>query len=238
MFRNRGELPNINNNSNNNTGYSAPHYSHYWNGRYFIIYYDKTFIAIELALILIIILTAIAVYLYAYQTPFNDPIISTKNSFLTTQLILIGISLLSTVLFSFISKNKDDLVKILNVIAILSIFSIVIMFGVKMYLDNKYDENTFKEFYEKYEKSNSNSNTMVIGFTGLKLSTYEQEYIDASINSYNKFSLKATIYMIIHVVIVITLFYLSHRLYSIERKKEKVSFNDNVLFDDEENIKF
>ena len=43
MFRNRGEVPNINVGKGidlgENEGYSAPHYSHYWNGRFIIIKY-------------------------------------------------------------------------------------------------------------------------------------------------------------------------------------------------------
>ena len=64
MFRNRGEVPNIDiGQDNGNGGYGVPHYSHYWRHRYIIIHYDKTFIAMELISAFLIILIAVAVYL-------------------------------------------------------------------------------------------------------------------------------------------------------------------------------
>ena len=83
MFRNRGKLPNINNggNNGNNGGYNAPHYSHYWNGRFIVIRYDKTFIAIELIATFLILLVIFAVYLFAYPVTFEDQIAELKQTF-------------------------------------------------------------------------------------------------------------------------------------------------------------
>ena len=41
MFRNRGEVPNIDiGQDNGNGGYGVPHFSHYWRHRYIFIHYD------------------------------------------------------------------------------------------------------------------------------------------------------------------------------------------------------
>lgn len=79
MFRNRSGVPNINTRTRNNDGNGGYNVLHYWNRRFVIIQYDKTFVAIELISALIILLTIIAVYLFAYKVPFEDPI-ATKNS--------------------------------------------------------------------------------------------------------------------------------------------------------------
>lgn len=236
MFRNRGSTPNINNN-----GYNAPHYSNYWNGRFIIIQYDKTFVAIELILTFIILVTAFSVYIFAYEVSFKDPIATMKNNFLTAQLIAIGISLGATGLVTFFTKSKENLIRNLRIIAIISMLIIIIFSILKVKMDNKYNEDTFGKFYEEYEQSNDNyinSNKVTVGLSGIKISSLKEAYIDESINAYTNFSIKTILYMIIHILVVMIIFYLSHRLSSIERKKEKLARDDAILYDEEENIKF
>lgn len=240
MFRNRGELPNINvGNNNSNNGYSVPHY---WNGRFVVIQYDKTFVAIELISTLIILLIVFAVYLFAYQISFEDPIAKMKRTFLTAQLISIGISLVATMLVTFLTKSsKEKLIKNLRVVAITSILMIIVFLGIKLYVDNKYNEDTFGEFYEQYEQPNDSSkdsNKISLSLSGIKLSSLKEAYIEESVNAYTNFSVKAMLYMIIHILVVIVIFYLSYRLSAIERKKERLAKDDAILYDDEENIKF
>lgn len=245
MFRNRGEVPNINTNTdsdNKSGGYSAPHYSHYWNGNFVVIQYDKNFVAIELISALIILLTILAVYLFAYKVSFEDPIATTKSNFLTAQLISIGISLVATGLVTFFTKSsKEKLIRNLRIVAIVSMAIIAVFLVIKLNLDSKYNETTFGEFYEQYEQSNNkdkNLNKISFGMSGIKISSLKEAYIDESVNAYTNFSVKTMLYMIIHILVVIILFYLSYRLSVIERKKEKLAKDDAILYDEEENIKF
>lgn len=243
MYRNRGELPNINTNTGNNGngGYNVPHYSHYWNGRYVIVQYDKNFIAMELSIIFIIILTAFAVYLFAYKVSFEDPIATTKNVFLTAQLISIGMSLMATGFMTFFMKNKEMLIRNLKIVAIVSALILVVFLGIKVYIDNIYNEEKFGEFYEKYEQHNDivkNENKISIGLSGMKISNLKESYIDKSVSAYTNFSIKVMLYVIIHILVIILILYLSYRLTSIEIKKEKLSKDDKILFDEETNIRF
>lgn len=244
MFRNRGEVPSINNNvgdNNGNAGYSAPHYSHYWNGRFIIIQYDKTFVAIEIISVLIILLVASAVYVFTYQTSFEDPIARMKENFLNAQLISILVSLIATGLVTFFTKrSKEKLIKNLRLIAMVSILMIFVFCGIKLYINSKYNESSFGEFYEQYEQPNNdkNSNKINLGLSGLKISTLKDAYIEESINAYTNFTIKSILYMIIHILVVNLAFYLSYRLSIIERKKERLAKDDAILSDDEENIKF
>ena len=224
MFRNRGELPNINTNAGGNIrkgGYSAPHYTHYWRQRYIIVRYDKTFLAIELIATLIILLTIAAVYLFAYQVSFKDPIATIKSNFLTAQIISIGISLIATGLVTFFTKSsKENLIKYLRIIATISTLIIIIFLGIKLYMDNKYNEDTFGNFYEQYEqaKDNKNSTKINIELSGIKVLDPKGAYIDKSVNAYTNFSVKTILYMIIHILrkmeilrpIIIAVFLLSY----------------------------
>lgn len=242
MFRNRGEMPNINpgNNPSNGGGYRAPHYRNYWNGNFIIIQYDKTFVAIELISILLIVIIAVAVYLFAYNVPYKDPIATIKSNFLTAQLISIGITILATVLVTFFTKSsKENLIRNLRIVAIVSLAVFAIFFAIKLNYNSKYTENTFGEFYEQYERANSkNSNKISIGLSGVKILNEKDYYIDESIKAYTNFSVKTILYMVIHVIVILLIFYLSFRLSSMERKKENLTKDDAVLFDDEENVKY
>ena len=235
MFKNRGEMPNINpnigGNDNGGMGYRVPHYSHYWNGRFIVVHYDKTFVAIELIVTIIILLIVGAVYLFAYQVTFDDPIATIKNNFLTAQLVSIVVSLAVTGLVTFFTKSsKENLIKNLRIVAILSILIFIVLFGIKLNIDYQYNEQS--------KSNNKNSNTITFGLSGVKISTLKEAYISESVNAYTNFSVKAILYMAIHILLIIVIFYLSYRLSAIERKREKLAKDDAILYDEEENVKY
>ncbi len=240
MFRNRGEVPNIDiGKGNENGGYSAPHYSHYWNGRFIIIQYDKTFIAMELISAFLIILIAVAVYLFAYQITFYDPIAEIKETFLTFQLISIIATVILAGLITILSKQKETLIKGLRLVGIISLLIVCIHLGLKINLDSQYNEETFGEFYETYEEQgNTSSKRVTIGLSGIKYLDNKEAYIEESVNAYTNFKIKTILYIVIYFIAICMIFYLAHRLANREEKKEDLYKDDAVLFDEEENIKF
>ena len=156
-------------------------------------------------------------------------------------MVLIGVTILATVLVTIFTKSsKDNLILILRLIAIASVLIIVVLFGVKIYIDGQYkNDSVFAEFYQQYEKENDSGNKkLTVGLSGMKLQTEQQAYIESSMNSYNIFSIKSIIYMVLYIFLAMLIFYLAHRLAVIEDKKDEVTKNDDVLFDDEENVKF
>lgn len=240
MFRNRGEVPDVSPNEGGG-GYGSPHYTHYWPRRFIIIRYDRKFLTIELIAVFIVLAIMFAAYLFGYSMGYYDPIESVKNNYLTAQMVLIGVTILATVLVTIFTKSsKDNLILILRLIAIASVLIIVVLFGVKKYIDGQYkNESVFAEFYQQYEKENDSGNKkLTVGLSGMKLQTEQQAYIESSMNSYNIFSIKSVIYMVLYIFLAMLIFYLAHRLAVIEDKKDEVTKNDDVLFDDEENVKF
>ena len=108
-------------------------------------------------------------------------------------------------------------------------------------MDKKYNQNTFGEFYESYEKIKNNSkdsNKVKGGLTEIKILDSKGAYIEESIKAYTVFTIKTVLYMIIHVAIVVLTIYLSYRLATIEVKKQKLAKDDSVLNDDEQNVKY
>ena len=241
MYRNRGNLSN----TNQRDGYRAPHYSNYWNGRFIIVKYDKSFVAIQLVALLIVAITAFAVYLYSYKVLFYDPIASVKSTYLTAQIICLIISVALTGFATFFSKSKENLIANLRIIATLSILMVIILFVVKFDMNNKYNEKTFSEFYDTYESPNYSEKSIKdisIRLSGMKIlnteEDYKQIYIEDSINAYMNFKIKTMIFLIAHILLIILMFYLSHRLSYIEEKKQQLSKNDEILYDEEENVKY
>lgn len=251
MFRNRGEIPNINkgeNNTNNgiNTGdqkggYSAPHYTFY-RRRILFIKYDKTFLAIEIIATLLIFLIAFVTYLFAYEVNFNDPISKLKETFTTAQMIIIAISTIAVFLITFLAKSKEKLIKGLKIIGIISLIAVFICLGIKLYLDNKYNKEMFEKFYETYEnpegKENNTSKQVITGLAKIETLDEKEAYVKNSEKAYTNFKVKTTVFIVTQILIVLLIFYLIHRLSVVERKKEKLYRADDVLFDDEQNVKY
>ncbi len=239
MYRNRGKVPDVSPDKGGG-GYRAPHYG-YYRKRFLIITYDSKFLEIEMISVFIILAIMFGAFIFAYKIEFNDPIASVKSNYLLAQIILIGITILVTVLVTIMTKsNKDNLILNLRLIATVSILIIAILLGVKVYIDGQYkSEEVYAEFYEQYEKENDDdSKHMTLSLTGAKYQTSQETYIENSVDSYNIFTIKSIIYMVLHILLVVLIFYLAHRLAVIEDKKDEVTKNDDVLFDDEENVKF
>lgn len=57
-------------------------------------------------------------------------------------------------------------------------------------------------------------------------------------DAYTYFTIKTILYMVLQLVITILIFYFSIRLTNIENKKDKLSKDDKILFDDVQNVKY
>lgn len=247
MFRNRGSLPNVGRGGGGKGGhgktggFGAPHYHHYWNGRFVVIQYDKNFLMLELIITLLVLAIAFAAYLYSYNPNFNDQIADLKNNFLTFQLICIVASIALLILFTFISKSKESLIRNLKFVAILSIVAIICQVGIKISLDSNYNKETFANMYDQYESQGAekdNKQQVVVGiFSGVQISSVKNTYIQNCLTAYTTFKIKTILYIGLYVLIVFFMFYLIHRIKTIEDKKDKLEKDDNVVYDDEENVK-
>ena len=154
---------------------------------------------IVLFILLVIIIGAIT-FIWLGKTDFNDPIMKEKQNLLTIQLITPLISIILAVVTTFLSRSKEEMIKLLKIIAIVSMCIIIVTIGMQINMNSKYTEEKFEEFYEQYEKQNEKSEDgekISIGFTGVKLTTAKENYIEKSKASYRNFKIKSTIYIAI-----------------------------------------
>ncbi len=233
MFRNRGSLsrPKI-----SSKGYSAPHYSNYLGRRYPIIVYDRTFFAMEVITGLMFAIIAFVAFFYSYKVNFIDRIADIKNMFLTFQLICVLVSIGLLILFSCISKSRDSLIRNIIFVTIISILALMIQGGIKIFLDNKYNEQEFANMYEQYEANSEDENKRVVGvFTGIK--TVKEAYIQENVTAYLNFKVKTVTYIVIYILEILIMCYLIYRLKKHDNAKDKLEKDDEVLYDEEENVK-
>ena len=140
----------------------------------------------------------------------------------------------------FTKSSKEKLIRNLKIISIICSVAIIVFLGIKISMDKKYNKNVFAEFYEKYEKVNNtkNASKIKVGITGVEILNSKESYIEDSTKAYNVFTVKTVLYMVLQVLIVILTIYLSYRLTNIEIKKERLAKDDEVLYDEEQNVKY
>lgn len=233
MFRNRGTFskPKI-----SKDGYSAPHYSDYWPKRRLIIVYDRKFFTLEVITGLIFVIIACVAFFYSYKMSFIDRIADIKSMFLIFQLVCVLVSIVLLILFSCISKNRESLIRNVIFVTIISILALMIQCGIKIFLDTKYNEKEFANMYEQYEENSEAENKKVIGvFTGIK--TVKEAYIQENVNAYLNFRVKTVTYIVIYILEILIMCYLIYRLKRHDYKRDKLEKDDEILYDEEENVK-
>ena len=125
------------------------------------------------------------------------------------------------------------------IIIIISIITILTFFGIKVNMDSIYTENKFAEIYEQEytESKTSDKNKIDIGLTGVSIKSEKEYYIDKCIEAYNVFTIKMYSSFAINGFLIILLIYEIIKVLNIQEKKDRLSKDDAILFDEEENIK-
>ena len=103
-------------------------------------------------------------------------------------------------------------------------------------VSGKYNEQEFSNMYEQYEASSENENKRVVGlFTGIK--TVKEAYIQDNTNAYLNFKVKTVTYIVIYILTILVMIYLAYRLKKNEDQKDRLEKDDEILYDEEENVK-
>ena len=90
--------------------------------------------------------------------------------------------------------------------------------------------------YEQYEANSEDENKRVVGvFTGIK--TVKEAYIQENVTAYLNFKVKTVTYIVIYILEILIMCYLIHRLKKHDNAKDKLEKDDEVLYDEEENVK-
>ena len=190
-------------------------------------------IIIEITIITIIFIIALVLYWVIITTKFEDPIATTKNNFITAQLQLIGISVITTTIVIILTKNKRKQIRNLTIVVLISIIMIIMQVGAKIYIDNKYDQKAFEQLYEIHKENNDKYyKDISISFSGVNIIGAKESYVKKSISSYNIFKIKTIMLISIHLLIVIFMLYKINKLELSEKNKTNIVKND-IFYDKE-----
>lgn len=191
---------------------------------------------VQLILTVIVVVIAIVVYIFSYKSPIDDPIADIKDSYLNSQLASIGLTFLVMCLIRFFFKDSKRLLLALEITLFATVVAFTILYYFKVRMNEKYDRNTFSEFYKKYEmteddilKPGEEKTIIDIGMTGMELMNEEQAYIKSSQKIYKNFTYKVTIYAVLHIIIIVVLIVQVSKLSTIEKYRKKLQ-NGDILF--------
>lgn len=240
-FMGRGDSPSIEREDNDT---DREHGNWFRNYRYYGRFYqyiplDNTYVIMQMIATFIILIVGGLTFLITYKSTIIDPIESTKNLFINAHLITIGVLLGLMLAVNFVSKNASTIVKRIVIVCLVSILSLVVFFGIKINLDTTYTRNRFEQFYiETNGNETSEKKTKVdIGLTGVSLKTEKEYYVDECMKLYSIFQTKTYGMFAIHLLLSILLIYQAIKVSKIENKKNKLSKDDLILYDEEENVK-
>jgi hypothetical protein len=227
--------PNDNNNKNDERMY--------YRGGFFRMYYyiplDNTYVIFQMIATIIIFIIAGIVFLTTYKSPVVDPIEDTKRTIMNSYIIIVLLLLCFTLLSNYFSKDKFALTKRLIIILSLSVIAILVFFGIKVNLDSTYTSNKFAQIYEQeYSEETSNTKSKIdIGLNGVNLKSEKEYYVDKCLAAYKVFSIKMYGIMGLNIFLMILLIYQIFKVLNIQEKRDRLSKDDAILFDEEENIK-
>ena len=216
--------------------------SYYRGGLIRLHYYiplDNTYVIFQMIVTFIIIIVAGIVFLTTYKSSINDPIEDIKNIIVNLHMgIMLGLIII-TFLASYFSKNKKSLVQRLFVILLITIISLITFFGTKIVLNSTYNKSKFEQIYEEqYVTENSDNNKKVdISFTYVKIKTEKEYFVDECMKMYNIFNIKTYGIIGLNILLMILLLYQVAKVSNIQYKEEQLLKDDEVLFDEEENVK-
>lgn len=207
--------------------------------RYCYIQLDNTYFIVQMVTAIVIFTIIGITFLATYKPLVIDPIKDTKKILMNTYIIVIFTLLVVTILVNYFSKNKNALIRRLVIILALSTIVILVFFGIKVNMDSIYTKNKFEQIYEQeYSGQSSDTKSKVnIGLTEMKIKTEKEYYIDECVKAYNIFSIRMYGVIGINVLFIVLLIYQISKVSKIQEKKDRLSKDDAVLFDEEENIK-
>ncbi|MBO5478380.1 MAG: hypothetical protein J6A04_01470 [Clostridia bacterium] len=197
--------------------------------------------------IFVILLACISwgIYILFSSSVFPDAIENVKNLYLYAGLLSAGIITGLILIFSIWSKDEKKLLSHMIFTLILTAITIITLLGTKAYMNTIYTQEKFEEYFEEYcmdneiskdekEKVRQEFNIWRVTVEGKNL---KDKYIEENMKLYQKFTIKSWVNLIILMCIFILNIYMITQIISKIHYKNILEKNDNILEDDEINVK-
>lgn len=233
-----GGLGKPDNNDNDNNAYNERRY--YRGGLFRMHFYiplDNTYVIFQMIMTFIIFTVAVIAFFVSYKSVIPDPIEKMKNIILSTHTILILSLLVITLLLNYFSRNINVLIKRLLIILLISIITLITFLGIKIYLNSIYTNNKFEQIYEEKYKIDKYDSKQRVDIIDMKIKNQKEYFIDECMKMYYIFSIKTYGIMILNTLLIVLLIYQIIKVSKIQEKKDRLSKDDAIVYDEEENVK-
>ena len=123
---------------------------------------------------------------------------------------------------------------------IVSSITILVFLGIKINLNSTYTKDKFEQIYtqENGGQESDAKTRLNFGLTAMEIITEKEFYINECLRAYKVFSIRFYIIIGLNVLLIIWLIYQANKVSKIQQKRDTLSKNDAILFDNEENVKF
>ena len=206
---------------------------------YYYVPLDNTYVIFEM-IAAAIIFTVVAITFFAtYNTSVLDAISEIKNTFIKTYMLVILGVLSITILVNCFSKSKESLMRRIAILLIISVIAFAGFWVKKTSIDSTYTKDKFESKYvELYgSKDTGNKAKIEIGGDGLKTVTAKEYYIQECEKAYKVFTARAYTIFGLNILLIVLLVFQIVKIIKINENIERLSKDDIVVYDEEENIK-
>ncbi len=243
-FRGRGGIPGGRRTTSGSSG--SNRIRNYRQGSFFLshrhprpIYVTYNYNAV-LIMEVVMLVVALFLYFYNYESVYiKDPIERVKTSFLDIQF---GGTIFYIVLLMIVNSLKDMPEKALK--CFIGLLALVIIFcsaiGIaKFNMDTKYTEEKFTEMYSEYYFKDKIETSVL----GLPLNGSGKQVANLDVfkreceNLYKSFTLKVMVGFVVQFVLLLLNLYLIVSVAKSKEKYDKAQKENDVLFDEEQNVK-
>ena len=189
---------------------------------------------INVSLVFLIILIFLVFLIFFNKPNSIDVLEEIKNSYLYGMVIVLGILLISTILFNIIIKEKKILSNLLKITLFFNIIFLIIFLFIQANLNNTYNnEEKFGEIYDTKIENKSDKKYVDIWKSilsiELKTKTERQVFIDENMSQFTYFKIKSYLILILYVLTMIANTYIISKIDKKIKGQEILEGYDKIL---------
>lgn len=189
---------------------------------------------INVSLVFLLILIFLVFLIFFNKPNSIDVLEEIKNSYLYGMVIILGILLISIIIFNIIVKEKKILSNLLKITLLFNIIFLIIFLFIQANLNNTYNnEEKFGEIYDTKIENKSDEKYVDIWKSilsiELKTKTERQVFIDENMSQFTYFKIKSYLILILYVLTMIANTYIISKIDKKIKGQEILEGYDKIL---------
>lgn len=169
----------------------------------------------------------------SYKSIIIDPIENIKSIFLNIQFIIIIVSSILFFIIKKLFKDENNFIKASIAFIVISIITLLVVFGVRLKWDFTYTREEFEHIYSKQK-----SNGLLYKTNDIDNENIQKDYyINECLKLYEMFKTKTYIFLGLHLLFIILLIRKANKILKFNRKRKILNKMDAIIFDEEQNVK-